>query len=102
MRNIEYAEHIYVEHRAPLFGIPFSYGAVETQPGIVDEDIQSAEVLCRAVHERGAVCGVRDIRGNGEGFLTEFLSKLYQPVFAAGGQNDVAAALRELWLRRCR
>ena len=94
-RNVEYAEHVHVEHRAPVFRVSFGNGAVEAEPGVVYQDVQPTEVFYRAGDECGAVGGIRDVCRDGERSLTEFLGQLLQPVFAAGGQGDVASIFGE-------
>jgi hypothetical protein len=92
---VEHAEHVDLEHPAPVFGVSVGDGAVEPEPGVGDEEVHGAEALDRPGDERLAGGGVGDVGRDGECPLAELCGEVPQAVLAAGGESDVATFLRQ-------
>ena len=62
----ERALQVDVQYLIPLRFAEFDGQGVAVDPGVVDDDVQSAERLDRPLHERGRVGRAADVAGQGE------------------------------------
>jgi hypothetical protein len=91
--DIEQSEDIDVEHRAGRGVGDFLDGAKQPVAGIVQQDIDAAELGESRCYRRGDAGGVRDVDGDDQGVVGVGVELLGQSVgLSRGGDDPVATA----------
>lgn len=92
LREGEGREEVELEGGAGLIEGQLPGGAVETGAGIVDEDVDGAELSDGSIDEAGAVSGVGEVAGGEEGARGGIEAK---GGFIAGGEGEAGSGARE-------
>ena len=95
LRDVERALQVHVEHDAEILGLELREGLVAQDAGVVDDDVDLAEVVDRGLHDRGAALGRRDGVVVGDGLAAGLVDLLHDLIgHARAGAGAVGACRR--------
>ncbi len=89
MGGVEEAEHVELDHAAPLLHRGVHDGPEQHDPGVVDHGVEAAELEDGSLHHGpgGSLVGDVGLHHQHVGIVADPLDDLLQPVTAAGGDG---------------
>ena len=92
MRAVDEAEDVDVDHRAPVVALLGEQRPEQHHAGVVDEDVEAAQLVLRALDERARLLLLADVRLDRERAVTDLLDKRVEAILAAGAERDLRPA----------